>query len=77
MSPMLRQVILFFSKEEYALFEQLHAAGLSVFSRPDQPATPMPEFVINCARIGFKVLAEQIKQVKRAERRIVLPGEKH
>ena len=76
MSPMVRQVTLFLPKEEYLLFIQLHAAGLAALSTTGRPATTMPEFIANCARIGFKVLAEQLKQVKRVERRIVLPGEK-
>ena len=76
MSPMVRQVTLFFPKEEYALFEQLHTAGVAALSVKGRPTTTMPEFIANCARIGFKVLAEQIKQAKRAKQRIVLPGEK-
>ena len=71
--PMFRQVILMLPKEEYQLFEQLHAAGLATLSAKDRPATTMPEFIANCARVGFKVLAEQLKQAKQTERRIILP----
>ena len=71
----IRQVTLFFPQEEYLLFEQLHTAGLTALSAKGRPVTTVPEFIANCARIGFKVLAEQLKQVKRVERRIILPGE--
>ena len=73
---MFRSLVLFIPKDEYVLFEQLHTVGLALLSTKARPATTMPEFIMNCARIGFKVLAEQLKQVKRVERRIVLPGEK-
>lgn len=70
---MFRQVTLMLPKEEYQLFEQLQAAGITTLSATNRPATTMPEFIANCARVGFKVLAEQLKQAKQAERRIILP----
>ena len=71
--PVFRQVILFLPQEEYVLFEQLHTAGLAALSTKGRPATTMPEFIANCARVGFKVLTEQITQVKQTKQRIILP----